>query len=693
MNGQDRTSDTLANQIESGDLHAVEDAWLSRLAEQPDDVAFFAGTARELAKAGKEEQATFLLQILDEQLQEEGRWSARLSLLREVGMLVTADPVALHSEIVRTLEAAHPGHSALRGMAEKVGLFRAIEDLPKLWGKVDRLLELVRFDRGTVVWLEGKGPGRVVEANLQLASFRVALADGSVLGVGFAAATKILQPLPPEHVMHRALEDPETLRRLAREDAPELLRLALESYTEPLTAKELREALHPIVPEEEWAGFWNRARKHPQLLVLTGSRQRYRWAESALDAVASLRERFAAAALEERLDLLRRHGDREPGLRAFMVETLIRMAQEGPPEESYQVAVALERTGASDEVGATTPEALLDLQEDPLGFVFSLSDRSVREDALRRLVNIREDWPQLYERAMLRETDPRLLDRLAAGLRQADRERLESVTRDLLANPRRNPAGFVWLAERAAEDEGLQRLDPLRLFQQILQGIGDAAFGTARRRLAALVESGGTLPRLLPLLGPDQANSAEDALSRTAGLEEYQRTPLRNALHLRFPELRQGEESPLYATPEAIAAKRDELRDLLEKELPANRRAIEVAREMGDLRENFEYKSARQRHEYLSARATALHRDLARARPVETAAVDRSAVRVGTRVLLAGTGGHRSFTILGPWDSRPEEGVLSNEADLAQELLGKAVGDEVEIDGQRLKVTAIEPYR
>jgi transcription elongation GreA/GreB family factor len=693
MGAPSGSAETLAADIARGELDAVEERWLTRLAEDPEDVPFFSGVASALIEAGAEEQASFLLQMLDEQLREEGRWLARLELLRHRGALLTGDGAALHREIVSTLEAAHPGHSALHALAEKLGLFRGVDDLPKIWGKVERLLELARFDRGSIVWLEGKGPARVAEVNLQLGSFRVELSSGGSVGVGFAAAAKVLRPLPPGHVRRRALEEPETLRRLAKEDPSELVRLALESESRPLTAGELREGLEGIVPEKEWTSFWNRARKHPQLLVMPGPRQRYRWAESAEDAVATLERRFEEASLDDRLELLRRHGDRDAVLRSSMIEQLLILARGGSPGEAFRIALALEQSGATGDQDAIDPQALLTSLDDPLGFLASLSDRGAREEALRRFPAVRDDWPDLFARAMTREAEPRLLDHLAGELRRVAPEKLGAVVGDFLAHPSRSAAGFTWLAERAAEDESLLGRAPLRLFQQILRGASDSAFAPFRRRLLALAESGGTLPRLLHLLEPDQAPLAEEALDRAAGLADYQRIPLRNALHLRFPELRQADEAPLYASPEAIAAKRQELQTLLEEEIPANRRAIEAAREMGDLRENFEYKSARQRHEYLSARATALHRDLARARPVEPTAVDSSAVRVGTRVRLEGDNGVRIFTILGPWDSKPEEGVLSNEAALAQKLLGLELGDALELEGESLRVVAIEPYR
>jgi transcription elongation GreA/GreB family factor len=136
------------------------------------------------------------------------------------------------------------------------------------------------------------------------------------------------------------------------------------------------------------------------------------------------------------------------------------------------------------------------------------------------------------------------------------------------------------------------------------------------------------------------------------------------------------------------------MKRLAEVEIPANRKAIEEARAMGDLRENFEYKSARQRHEYLAARTGALDRELRRVQLLDANAIDPSEVRIGTRLRLRGPGGEeRTLTILGPWESQPEQGIVSYESELAQGLLGKRVGDVVEIEAKPATVAAIERYR
>ena len=80
------------------------------------------------------------------------------------------------------------------------------------------------------------------------------------------------------------------------------------------------------------------------------------------------------------------------------------------------------------------------------------------------------------------------------------------------------------------------------------------------------------------------------------------REDVKAAATIKYASLREPQAEVIYSTSESLAKKRAELEHLLKVEIPTNKKAIQVAREMGDLSENFEYKSARQRDEYLSAR-------------------------------------------------------------------------------------------
>jgi transcription elongation factor GreA len=128
-----------------------------------------------------------------------------------------------------------------------------------------------------------------------------------------------------------------------------------------------------------------------------------------------------------------------------------------------------------------------------------------------------------------------------------------------------------------------------------------------------------------------------------------------------------------------------DLDELNKEKIPANSQAIEAAREHGDLRENAEYHMAKDEQKVLLARQSELQTDLMRAKPTDFTDAPADAVGIGSIVNLSNTdsGESQKYTILGAWDSDPDENVLSYLTPLGQKLLGKKVDDlvETEIEG------------
>jgi transcription elongation GreA/GreB family factor len=184
-------------------------------------------------------------------------------------------------------------------------------------------------------------------------------------------------------------------------------------------------------------------------------------------------------------------------------------------------------------------------------------------------------------------------------------------------------------------------------------------------------------------------------LDRELGLEEHRKVHLRRIVLQKHPELRQTDDQPLYTTASGLERKRVEFEQITKQDLPRNAEEIRKAAAHGDLRENFEYKAAREKHEMLSSRAKSLHDELRRARAIDPATIDASRVRVGTRVVLepADGGDARTLVILGPWDSDPARGVVSYLAPAVQALLGKAPGEPVSFLESRYIVRSIDVWR
>jgi transcription elongation GreA/GreB family factor len=190
----------------------------------------------------------------------------------------------------------------------------------------------------------------------------------------------------------------------------------------------------------------------------------------------------------------------------------------------------------------------------------------------------------------------------------------------------------------------------------------------------------------------EQARRLVETLDRYGAVEEYRREIVKAAALMKYPTLREPQEEPVYATADSLERKRGELQHLKNVEIPANSKALQAAREMGDLRENFEYKAARSRAEYLSARVGELASEISRVRVLDAQQIDITSVRVGTKLQLSNGDARREVSILGPWESDPEHGVYSNESDVAKKLMGHAAGDVVSFMGNDYVIETIRKW-
>ena len=119
-------------------------------------------------------------------------------------------------------------------------------------------------------------------------------------------------------------------------------------------------------------------------------------------------------------------------------------------------------------------------------------------------------------------------------------------------------------------------------------------------------------------------------------------------------------------------AKRAELKQLLEVEIPKTLKGINAAAAEGDLSENFEYHMLRDRQELQSARAAMLQAELAQVRILEPGSANTSQVNIGTMVHLADSTGTElpPITILGDWDADIDRRIFAAGSELAQGLPG-----------------------
>ncbi len=153
---------------------------------------------------------------------------------------------------------------------------------------------------------------------------------------------------------------------------------------------------------------------------------------------------------------------------------------------------------------------------------------------------------------------------------------------------------------------------------------------------------------------------------------------------------------PIYITEEGLQKLREELAELNKQKIKLSE-VIEYARSLGDLRENAEYHTAKHEQGLLMAKINDLEDKIARAVIIDASQMDTSEVRLGVsvRVLNEKLGKEIIYSIVSPVEADISTGKLSTQSPVGQALLGKKVGDVVEVNVPagilRLKILEILP--
>ncbi|MFO6465698.1 transcription elongation factor GreA [Jannaschia sp. KMU-145] len=133
-------------------------------------------------------------------------------------------------------------------------------------------------------------------------------------------------------------------------------------------------------------------------------------------------------------------------------------------------------------------------------------------------------------------------------------------------------------------------------------------------------------------------------------------------------------------TPRGMTALQTELKQLKSVERPAIIRAIAEAREHGDLSENAEYHSAREKQSFIEGRIKELEGLISLADVIDPAKMS-GAIKFGATVTLVDeeTEAEKTYQIVGEQEADIESGLLNIKSPLARALIGKEEGDSVEV--------------
>lgn len=248
-----------------------------------------------------------------------------------------------------------------------------------------------------------------------------------------------------------------------------------------------------------------------------------------------------------------------------------------------------------------------------------------------------------------------------------------------------------------------------RLLNSIFFAIDYEALQSATSRRIPLAdilsEDKELIPDLLATADAETARDLANNLLLNQGFEELTKKSLLARFIKLFPGVQTllenddtQESKGLMVSKESYEKAVAEFDDIVTKKIPENSHAIGVARELGDLKENSEYKMAKQDQQILMSRRNLLEADIKRAQITDFTSATTETIGIGNIVTLKDEkdGSEVTYTLLGAWDGDPENYIISYLTPLGKSMLGKRIGDVVSVTvgstENKLTITDITRY-
>lgn len=145
----------------------------------------------------------------------------------------------------------------------------------------------------------------------------------------------------------------------------------------------------------------------------------------------------------------------------------------------------------------------------------------------------------------------------------------------------------------------------------------------------------------------------------------------------------------IYLTKEGLGELKAEFNELTKVKRPTILERVSQARSMGDLSENAEYVAARDELSFVDGRIDELEELIAQAVLIQETHVTgaNASIKLGSTVVVNVKGKKEEFTVVGEWEADPNEKKISHESPLGKALIGKKVGEKIEVEAPAGKIT------
>lgn len=579
---------------------------------------------------------------------------------------------------------------------------------------------------GTFVQHKSWGFGRIASWSAPDGNVIIDFASKKGHPMPFSFAADTLQPMPETHYLARKISDPAGAKAQALDDPRAAAQHMLESVGGKASLQQLQAMLTPDITPNDAAfkAWWDKARKamkaDGRFLVPAKKTDPI---EFRAEAVAKSDDAFTlwskarktkeqVSALDEICKHVAEVTDPATKLKPVVEAAVVAAgkARGLDPSASLELFAAAEELAAAAGLPTPSPglaEAVRALEKDLITVLPPLGAARLRA-ALRRFPEaFGEDWTKRAGAILPRVHGQRVATEICRVLVETgEDEALRGIFDQHIRSLSITPDMLYWLASERAESPASEFASPelLNVILTVLERdqANDVKRGTKLRELLSTDRD--LIPDYVREAEIHRVRTAAAHLLRTVVYDELTRKSLLARiikLHPSVSALLEGgaeakqDEGPLIVSWESYEQRKSELEELVKKKIPQNIEDIKIAKSYGDLRENFEFKSAKQMQAVLQRRRHELEADIDNCRGTDFKNPDTSTAGIGTIVKLRAVEGgeEETYTILGAWDSEPDKGILSYLAPNALALRGKAVGEKVKLNAGEFEIISITAAR
>ena len=528
-----------------------------------------------------------------------------------------------------------------------------------------------------------------------------------------AFCVNTLDILPSAHLLVRKETEPAVIAKLASENPAQLLIEALAAYpNSAATQIEVEIVFAQVLGEEKfkkwWAGAKKAIAKDPRIASPAKKTECYFLRETPVSAEDELAEAFnGTRSARRRIELAEQilgAADKQ-NTKTDFATILAGLAEAVKTSNQLDAAQRLYGASVRDRLAGLAGSDVAALEPSQVSLVSNVRDLPAIVEKLP--VNFQSPFLELVKEAHPVEYRDIVISLLKTSqgkfttecinflVENGHGEELAATFKRWMAEQNLRAPVLHWIVKNRNSKKFAKLLGDMispRLLSAIFYAIDYEALQSASARripLAdALSEDAELIPDLLAAASAETARDLAHALLLNQGFEDLTKKSLLARFIKLFPSIQtvlsgenESKEEQLLVSRDSYERKREELELIISKKIPDNSKAIATAREHGDLKENSEYKMAKQDQSVLMAQKAQLEKDLGRARITDFKEVTTETVGVGSVVetKIASSGKTARYTVLGAWDSVPEQNIIAYKTPLGQALLGKKVGETVKV--------------